>query len=373
MEAVGPSTCAASFAIMDLEELEAGARDRMERTLYDYYAGGAEAERTLRGNVAAWDHWRLKPFVLRDVSSVRTATTVLGTPVAAPVLVAPTACHAFADPEGEVATARGTAAAASLMIISTLANVALEDLVTAVPDVPRWFQLYVFDDRGLAGDLVDRAVAAGCSALVLTVDAPVLGRRLRDERNRYQLPEGLELANLRRSFPDAEGSGLAAMFTAHDRRLTFDDLGWLRERSGLPLVVKGLHRGDDAARCVASGADAVVVSNHGGRQVDSAVATADVLAEVVEHVDDEGEVYVDGGIRSAGDVLKALALGARAVLLGRPILWALACGGDEGVRELLDAMRVDLERTMIMCGVTDVADVPADLVTPAPGQTPSIT
>lgn len=358
---------------MDLEELETRARGRMEQVLYDYYAGGAETEQTLRENVAAWGRWRLRPFILRDVSEVTTTTTVLGSQVATPILVAPTACHAFAHPDGEVATARGTAAARSLMIVSTLANVALEEVVAAVPDAPRWFQLYVFDDRGLAGDLVDRAVAAGCTALVLTVDAPVLGHRPRDERNRYQLPEGLHLANLRRSFPDADGSGLAAMFASHDRTLTFDDLGWLRERSGLPLVVKGLHRGDDAARCAASGADAVVVSNHGGRQVDSAVATADVLEEVVDAVGGAAEVYVDGGLRTGGDVLKALSIGARAVLLGRPVLWALACGGAEGVRDLLAALTADLARTMTMCGVTDVTDVPRDLVTRAPGQAPRST
>lgn len=358
---------------MDLDDLETRARERMERMLYDYYAGGAETEQTLRDNVSAWSHWRLRPFVLRDVSEVRTSTTVLGSEVATPILVAPTACHAFAHPEGEVATARGTAAAGSLMIISTLATVALEEIVEAVPDRPRWFQLYVFDDRGLAGDLVDRAVSTGCAALVLTVDAPVLGRRPRDERNRYRLPEGLQLANLRRSFPDAEGSGLAAMFASHDRTLTFEDLAWLRERSGLPLVVKGLHRGDDAARCAEAGADAVVVSNHGGRQVDSAVATADVLREVVDAVGDAAEVYVDGGLRAGGDVLKALSLGARAVLLGRPVLWALACGGAEGVRELLDGLTGDLLRTMTMCGVTDVMDVPPDLVTRVADQAPSST
>lgn len=352
---------------MDLGELEARARDRMERMLYDYYAGGAEGEQTLRDNLAAWGNWRLRPFVLRDVSTVRTSTTVLGQEVAAPVLVAPTACHAFADPAGEVASARGVADAGSLLVLSTLANVAMEEVVAAVPEVARWFQLYVFDDRGLAADLVDRAVAAGCSAIVLTVDAPVLGYRPRDERNRYRLPDGMHLANLERSFPEADGSGLAAMFTSHDRTLTFDDLAWLRERSGVPLVVKGIHRGDDAARCTEAGADAVVVSNHGGRQVDSAVATADVLREVVDAVAGTGEVYVDGGIRSGGDILKALALGARATLLGRPVLWALACDGATGVRDLLDGLRADLERTMTMCGVTDATAVPADLVALAPG------
>lgn len=349
---------------MDIHLLEERARQGMDPTLYDYYAGGSETESTLRDNVTAWARRRLRPFVLRDVSEIRTATSVLGTEVAAPILVAPTACHRFADPEGEVATARGTAAAGSLMVVSTLATVSLEDVAAAAPEAPRWFQLYVFEDRGFAGELVDRAVAAGYGALVLTVDAPVLGYRPRDERNRYRLPDGMELANLQRSFPDADGSGLAAMFTTHDRSLTFEDLAWLKERSGLPLVVKGLHRGDDAGRCIDSGADAVVVSNHGGRQVDQAVATADVLEEVVQAVAGSGEVYVDGGLRTGGDVAKALALGARAVLLGRPVLWALACGGAEGVERLLVGLRDDLVRTFTMCGVADAAAVPRSLVAP---------
>jgi 4-hydroxymandelate oxidase len=348
---------------MDMTELEAQAREQLSPMAYDYYAGGAMSETTLRDNVTAWDRWRLHPYVLRDVSKVSTTTTVLGTEVATPVLVAPTAYHRLAHPDGEKATARGAADAGTLMIVSTLATTSLQDVAAAVPEAPRWFQLYVFADRGYAGELVDRAVAAGYRALVLTVDAPVLGHRPRDESNRFALPDGLAMANLPTQMPTAEGSGLAAYFAeGHDRTLSFDDLAWLRDRAGVPLVVKGVHRGDDAARCVETGADAVVVSNHGGRQLDSAVATAVALPEVVEAVDNRAEVYVDGGLRSGVDVLKALALGARAVLIGRPVLWALATGGAAAVTRLLQGLNTELDHAMTLSGVTDVQGIPRDLV-----------
>jgi 4-hydroxymandelate oxidase len=355
------------------DELQAAARERLSAMAYDYYAGGAESEATLRANPAAWERWQLHPHVLRDVTRISTSTTVLGTPVGTPVLVAPTAYHRLAHEDGEAATARGAGRAGTLMVVSTLATASLEEVATAAADAPCWFQLYVFQDRGYAGELLDRAAAAGYRAIVLTVDAPVLGHRPREERNRFTLPEGLAMANLPSQLPDqfggpegSPGSGLAALFTDHDRSLTVDDLGWIKRRSGLPLVVKGVHRGDDARRCVEAGADAVVVSNHGGRQLDRAVPTATALPEVVEAVGPHAEVYVDGGIRRGTDVLIALALGARAVLVGRPVLWGLAVEGAEGVAAVLDDLTAQLERSMTLSGVTDVTDVPRDLVRWAP-------
>lgn len=338
------------------------ARERLSPTAYDYYAGGAETQATLAANLDGWSRFRLRPRVLRDVSAVSTATSVLGTPVASPVLVAPTAYHRLAHPDGEAATARAAAATGTVMIVSTLATTSLEDVAAAAPDAPRWFQLYIFDDREVAGSLMDRAREAGYRAIVLTVDAPILGYRPSDEHNRFQLPDGLEMANLKRHLPSSDGSGLAALFRTIDKSLTFDDLGWIRERAGLPLVVKGIHRGDDAAACIDAGADAVVVSNHGGRQCDGAVSTAEVLDEVVTAVDGRAEVYVDGGIRHGTDVVKALALGARAVLIGRPILWALATGGEDGVRDVLDELQAGVQRTLTLCGVADATEVPRDLV-----------
>jgi 4-hydroxymandelate oxidase len=347
---------------MDLDELERAARERLTPMAYDYYAGGAGTEATVRDNRTAWDGFRLHPYVLRDVSAVSTRTRLLGTELATPVVVAPTAYQRLAHPDGELATARGAEAAGALVVVSTLATTSLEDVVAAAPDAPRWFQLYVFDDRGYAGELVDRAAAAGYRALVLTVDAPVLGYRPRDERNGFRLPDGLAMANVPREMPETDGSGLAALFGSIDQTLTVDDLAWLKERSGLPLVVKGVHRGDDAVRCLDAGADAVVVSNHGGRQLDSAVATADALPEVADAVAGRAPVLVDGGLRDGTDVLKALALGADAVLLGRPVLWGLATGGADGVRDVLRWLTADLERAMTLAGVTDVAEVPRDLV-----------
>jgi 4-hydroxymandelate oxidase len=358
---------------VDLEELEAQARAAMEPAAYDYYAGGAERETTLRENVTAWDRWRLRPHVLRDVSEVTTATTLLGTPLATPVGVAPAAYQQLAHPDGEAAMARGAAAAGALLTVSTLATVSLEDVAAAAPDAPRWFQLYVFADRGYAGELVERAVAAGYRAIVLTVDVPQLGRRWRDERNRFGLRGNMRMANVPRAWADGadpeagRGSDLAALFAAQDRSLTFDDVAWLRERAGdLPVVLKGIVRGDDARSAVAAGAGAVWVSNHGGRQLDRAVPTAAVLAEVADAVGDDAEVLVDGGVRRGVDVLTALALGARGVFVARPALWGLATGGADGVRDVLAGLTDELVHTATLAGVADLTAVPRDLVTPAP-------
>lgn len=350
---------------MDLVELERQARERLEPAAYDYFAGGADDELTLADNVAAWRRLRLRYRVLRDVGAVATATTVLGTRIPAPVLVAPTAYQRLAHPDGEAATARGAAAAGTVMVASTLATVSLEDVAAAAPDAPRWFQLYVRRDRGWTAELVARAVAAGYRALVLTVDLPVLGFRRRDERNNFSLPVGMEMANMGSAVPQVQGSGLKAYATAElEPSLTFDGLAWLRSLSDLPLVVKGVVRGDDAAACVAAGAAGVAVSNHGGRQLDSAIATADALPEVVDAVGGRVEVYVDGGVRGGTDVVKALALGARAVLVGRPVLWGLATGGVDGVAAVLDGFAEETARAFALCGATSVDDVTSDLLAP---------
>lgn len=348
---------------MDLGELERHARERLDPAAYDYYAGGADDEVTLEANVAAWRRLRLRYRVLRDVGAVSTATTVLGTPVAAPVLVAPTAYQRLADDAGEAATARGAQAAGTVMIASTLATVSLEDVAAAAPGAPRWFQLYVRRDRSWTAELVARAVAAGYRALVLTVDLPVLGFRRRDERNNFSLPVGMEMANVGSAVPKVEGSGLQAYTDAElEPSLTFDDLEWLRSLSDLPLVVKGVVRADDARACVDAGAAAIAVSNHGGRQLDSAVATADALPEVADAVGAQAEVYVDGGVRGGTDVVKALALGARAVLIGRPILWGLATGGQQGVAAVLGGFAEEVARAFALCGAASVSEVTGDLL-----------
>ncbi len=315
----------------------------------------------MNANLAAWSQLRLRPHVLRDVSTVSTATTLLGESLPTPFLVAPMAYQRLAHPDGERATASGAAAAGVPVISSTQASVSLEETAAAVPEAPRWFQLYVHRDRGYAAELVHRAAAAGYRALVLTVDIAAYGNRLREVRNQFKLPPWLEIANAAGRFaydPD-DPTSIPIHF---DPGLTPAVIGWLRELEGLPVVVKGVLRGDDAVACVDAGASAVIVSNHGGRQLDTAVATADALPEIVAAVGGRAEVYVDGGIRRGTDVLKALALGARAVLVGRPIIWGLTTGAAAGVQATLDALRVELERAMMLCGAPIVADLTPDLV-----------
>ena len=348
---------------MDLAALQRTAESVMEPSAYDYYAGGADDELTLADNVEAWRRLRLSPHMLRRIEAVDTSTTLLGSQLATPVIVAPTAYHKLAHPEGEAATSRGVAAAGTLMMVSTLGTMRLEDVAAAAPDSPRWFQVYVHRDRGLTRDLIERAVAAGYSALVLTVDVPVLGHRRRDEAQRFTLPGGLTMANLEEAVPDVDGSGLAAYAASSlEPGLTPDDISWLSEVSGLPVLVKGLLRADDSSLALDAGAAGIVVSNHGGRQLDTAVATADALAPIVEEVGDSGVVIVDGGMRTGTDVLKALALGADAVGIGRPVLWGLATGGADGVRGVVDGFTEELARAMALCGVASVPDIGVELV-----------
>jgi len=314
---------------------------------------------------AAWSRQRLRPRVLRDVSQVAMATTVLGSELQVPLLVAPMAYHRMAHPDGEAASAAGAAAAGAGYILSTQATMTVEEVAEAVPRAMRWFQVYVVRDRGWTGDLVARAAAAGYRALVLTVDVPLLGNRLRDLRNDFRLPTGLRPANAppagaaRQRELDADPLAQAGEF---DPALTPELVGWLGERSGLPVLVKGVLRGDDALACLEAGAAGVVVSNHGGRQLDTVVATADALAEVAAAVGDRGEVYVDGGIRRGTDLVKALALGARAVLVGRPVLWGLAVGGAAGVERVLSGLAGELRLAMALCGARDLASLTPDLV-----------
>jgi 4-hydroxymandelate oxidase len=362
-----PLTCDDQHAI---------AAERLPKMAYDYYASGAEGERTLADNVEAWQRIRLRPRCLVDVATRDLTTTVLGRRVSMPVLVAPTAFQRLAHPEGELATARATASAGTVMVLSTLANTTLEDVATAYAGVDgvtsespggRWFQLYVYKDRGVTRSLVERAEAAGYDALVLTVDAPLFGRRLRDMRNGFALPDGLTAANVSPAgIGEVAGvagdSGLATYIAAMlDQGLTWRDVAWLRSITRLPIVVKGLLRGDDAALAMEHGAAGVVVSNHGGRQLDTTIATADALREVVDAVAERGEVFVDGGVRRGTDILKAVALGARAVLVGRPVLWGLAADGEAGVGQALGMLRAELDLAMALCGCATIEAITRDL------------
>jgi 4-hydroxymandelate oxidase len=355
-----------SIPFLNLAEIELAARERLTPLAYEYYVGGANDEVTVRENRAAFERLALRYHVLVDVSKRSTSTTVLGTPVDFPVLVAPTAFQRLACDDGEIATARAAAAAGIVMILSTASTCTIEDVGQVGGH--QWFQLYVYADRGLTKALVERAEAAGMKAIVLTVDAPILGRRERDLRNRFHLPDGVRLANVPSSgsvpLPTGHGeSGLANHFaTGIDAGITWKDVEWLRSLTKLPVVVKGIVRGDDASRAVEHGAAGIVVSNHGGRQLDTAIASVRALPEVAEAVAGRAEVLLDGGVRRGTDVVKAIALGARAVLLGRPVVWGLAAAGESGARRVLELMRAEFDLAMALCGCPTVGDISRDLV-----------
>jgi len=354
-------------AFLTIEEFEEAARGRLPRMVFDYFAGGSGEEWTLAENRRAFERWVLRPRVLVDVSEVDLRTTVLGQEVAFPILLAPTALQRMAHRYGELATARAAASVGALMVLSTVSTASMEEVATS--GARRWFQLYVLKDRDLTAALVKRAHAAGYGALVLTVDAPILGRRFRDDRNRFSLPPGIAMANLEgMGLPESEGSRLFAFFVErHDGSLAWEDVAWLASLTPMPLVLKGVLRGDDARRGVDAGAAAIIVSNHGGRQLDGSPATIDVLSEVVDAVEGRAEVLVDGGIRRGTDVMKALAMGARAVLVGRPYLWGLAVDGQAGVRRVLELLRDDFALAMALCGCPTVSDIDRSLVAQASG------
>jgi 4-hydroxymandelate oxidase len=284
-----------------------------------------------------------------------------------PVLVAPCAFNRLAHPLGELATARGAKAAGTIYVMSTMSNTSMEDVAND-SNGARWFQLYIYKDRGVTKSLVERAEAAGYTALVLTVDAPMLGHREADVRNHFHLPDGLVAANLSDpnlgEIPHVSGaSGIAEYFAGLlDDDLTWRDVEWLRALTRLPVLVKGIDRGDDARHAIDAGAAAIICSNHGGRQLDTARPTIRALPEVIDAVDGRVEVLVDGGIRRGTDVLKALAFGARAVLLGRPILWGLAVDGEAGVRRVLKLLHTEFDQTMGLCGCRNSSEITRDLI-----------
>lgn len=352
---------------VNLHDVEAAAESRLPAMTFSYYAGGAGDEITLRENRRAYDALALRPRVLVDVSARRLDTTVLGAPIAAPILIAPMAFQGMAHAHGEAATARAAGAAGLGMVLSTLASRTAED-VRAATRAPLWYQLYVFKDRGATRALVERVESADYGALVLTVDAPLLGRRERDVRSRFQFPAGVPnvapATTSDASRPDAPGDSHLAMhfLQAIDPSISWRDIEWLRGITRLPIVVKGILRGDDAMRAAEHGAAAVIVSNHGGRQLDTAIATIRALPDVAEHTAGRIELLVDGGIRRGTDIVKALALGARAVLVGRPILWGLAVGGEAGVARVLAILRDELDLAMALAGCASIADIGRDLV-----------
>lgn len=353
--------------LLTVKDFQRAARRVLTKSAYDYYRSGADGERTLRENVRAFERLTFHPRVLVDVADRDLSIELLGARLASPIAAAPTAYHKLATPDGEAATARACAESGTLMVVSTLGTMTLEDVAAAAPG-PKWFQLYVHKDRGFTRSLVERAKAAGYKALALTVDTPILGRRLRDLRNGFALPEGLTMANLpQEPNPEGRASALQSYVAArHDAGLTWADVGWLRSESGMPVVLKGVMRADDADRAISEGAAGIWVSNHGARQLDGVAATIDVLPEIAEKVAGRVPVLLDGGVRWGTDVLKALALGANAVMLGRPVLWGLAAGGQAGATRLLGLLRDELSMAMALAGCRAVTRLPADLVRRSP-------
>ncbi|MGE5732020.1 MAG: alpha-hydroxy acid oxidase [Gemmatimonas sp.] len=360
--------------ILNLDSLEPLARERLDPKLFDYIAGGAADEWTLGENRAAWSRIQILPRMLRGVTDRSLSTTVLGTPASLPVLVPPMAFHGICHAEAETATARATAAEGTIFCASTVSNCSLEAIAAASGEGPRWFQLYVYRDRAITRGLVERAAAAGYSALCLTVDTPLAGHRERDKRNTLRMPAHLELGNFPSSHADqnrvgsGHGSALAQYIAAEwDPALTWADVEWLRSISPMPIVVKGILAPQDATLAIEHGAAAVIVSNHGGRQLDGVPAGATMLPAIVDAVAGRGEVLVDGGIRRGTDVFKALAVGARAVLVGRPVLWGLTLDGAEGVRAVIKHLRAELDLAMALAGCANIGDITREAVVLARG------
>jgi 4-hydroxymandelate oxidase len=336
-------------------EYEPLARAAMDRGPWDYYAGGAGDEISLGENLRAWDRLRLRPRILVDVATRDLRTTALGASLAHPIIVAPMAAHDLAHADAEAATARGAAAAGALLTLSTISSVPMEEVAAAAPDAPRWFQLYAPTDRDLCRRLVERAVAAGYGAVVVTVDLPLPGNRDRDVRSGFVLHMGVHLP----ADQPTDERGIVELPT-----FGWDDLEWLRSVCPIPLIAKGVLRADDALRALDLGCDGIWVSNHGGRQLDTSITAADALPDISAVVGERALLVVDGGVRRGIDVLKGLALGADLVAVGRPVLWGLAVGGADGVQHVLEIFRGELSLAMALAGCRTIEEITPDLVAP---------
>jgi 4-hydroxymandelate oxidase len=353
---------------LTLPEFAALARRVMPKMQFDYYANGADSETTLAENSAAFSRIKLRPRMLRGVGQRQTNTTILGQPAAKPILIAPMALARLAHPIGEVGVAHAAGANGFGVVLSTMSSQTMEVVANAYagqPSGPLWFQLYVYRDKGLTQELVARAEAAGYQGLVLTVDTPYLGRRLNDIRNGFHTPAGIVAANLNIPLVSGDGYGSALGKYIDDQwnpELTWADVDWLASLSKMPVLVKGVLRGDDALLATEHGARGIIVSNHGGRQLDTVPATIEVLPEVVAAVGNRAEVLLDSGIRHGADVLKALALGAKAVLLGRPVYYGLAAGGQAGAAQVMSILSAEFDLAMALAGCQTLADITPDLI-----------
>jgi 4-hydroxymandelate oxidase len=355
-----------SNGLINVADFERAAAEKLEAGVLGYFAGGAGDEVTLRDNVAGWRRWRLRPRMLVDVSEVQTSAEVLGGEVSMPVLIAPVAYQRLVDDSGEIGMARAAADAGTVMCLSTLATARPSEVAAAAPGGRRWFQLYCFKDEAVTQALMDEAVKSGFEAIVVTVDAPRGGRRERDLRTGFKVPEGLGVPSVEAALGIDRAVTIEETFSLMDPALGWPQLERLASDCTLPVLVKGLLTAEDAALAIEHGAAGVVVSNHGGRQLDCVLATADALPEVVDAIDGRGTVLVDGGIRRGTDVAIALALGADAVLVGRPALWGLAAAGEAGARRVLGVLHDELELALALCGCASPAELTRSHVQWAP-------
>eukprot|EP00058_Branchiostoma_floridae_P023209 XP_002608699.1 hypothetical protein BRAFLDRAFT_278411 [Branchiostoma floridae] len=348
------SCCASRVSFSRLEDFESLAQKRLPKDVWEYYSYPSCSGFTLQENKRAFQRYRLLPRVLRDVSSVDTTATVLGSRLDMPVALSPTAHHSLAHPDGEKATAKGAASANTAYVVSSFANHSLEDIAQAAPGGVRWFYLIPQNDPGRTKELLRRVESAGYSGIWLTVDQPRFQFQQRPESNLESAASVMRLPNL--TFEDVPGDASSQEFTTYlsdnvRQPITWEDVVWLRKNTQLKIVLKGILTAEDAKEAVRVSVDGICVSNHGGRQLDGVPATIDALPEVVRAVDGKAEVYLDGGVRTGTDVLKALALGARCVFIGRPALWGLACNGAEGVRQVLEVLKDQLNLAMAQTGM----------------------
>ncbi|KFO57749.1 Hydroxyacid oxidase 2 [Corvus brachyrhynchos] len=343
------------MAMVCLSDFEAYAKKYLPKIAWDYFAAGADDCTTRDENILAYKRIRFRPRMLRDVSVTDIRTKILGTEISFPVGIAPTGFHQLAWPDGEKSTARAARAMNTCYIASTYSTCTLEEISAAAPGGLRWFQLYIHRNRAASQQLVQRAEASGFQGLVLTADLPYTGKRRDDVRNGFCLPPHMKVKNLERAFEVCKMSLL-------DPSVTWNDIYWLRSLTHLPIIIKGILTREDAELAVRHGVQGIIVSNHGGRQLDEGPATIDALVEVVEAVRGRVEVYVDGGIRKGSDVLKALALGAKCVFIGRPALWGLAYKGEEGLQDVLRILQDEFRLSMALAGCASVSEIGQHLV-----------
>jgi isopentenyl diphosphate isomerase/L-lactate dehydrogenase-like FMN-dependent dehydrogenase len=352
--------------LVNVADFERLAEEKLDVGVAGYFFGGAGDELTLRENVSAWGHWRLRPRMLAGLSEWRTGVEVLGVELSMPVLVAPVAYQGLVDPEGEAAMARAAANAGTVMCLSTLATMRPRPVAEAAPGGRRWFQLYCFQDEGVTRALVEEACDCGYEAIVVTVDAPRGGNRERDRRTGFKIPEEVGVPSVEAALGSGRAITIEETFELMEPALTWSYLENLAAECRVPVLVKGVLTAEDATLAIEHGVAGVVVSNHGGRQLDRCLATADALPEVVDAVEGRGPVLVDGGIRRGVDIATALALGADAVLVGRPALWGLAAGGEHGARRVLELLREELELTLALCGCASPGELSRAHVQRAP-------